>query len=115
MFWQNYVKLCNEKGEAPNAVAAKCGVKSSGTVTGWKNGSMPRAGALQRLADYFGVSKEELLGNEKSPATKRDETNSNSALVELLKVSQGLTEQEAEFFLPQVLGVISARKTQDSH
>jgi transcriptional regulator with XRE-family HTH domain len=53
MFWDTFSELCAEVGESPNAVAAKCGVKSSGTVTGWKNGAKPRPAVLRKIAAYF--------------------------------------------------------------
>lgn len=61
MFWDNFVFYCNQKGVAPNVAAAAVGVKSSGTVTGWKNGAMPRQSILRKLADYFEISVEMLL------------------------------------------------------
>ena len=61
MFWDNFVFYCNQKGVAPNVAAAAVGVKSSGTVTGWKNGAMPRQSILKKLADYFEISVEMLL------------------------------------------------------
>lgn len=60
MFWQNFLYQCNRIGKSPNAVAAEIGIKSSGSVTRWKNGSAPRDSVLIKLADYFGVSVEEL-------------------------------------------------------
>lgn len=65
MFWNRYVALCEKKGKAPNVVAAEVGVKSSGTVTGWKNGAKPRDTVLQRLSAYFGVPVEDLTGEKK--------------------------------------------------
>lgn len=62
MFWNNFEALCAEKGVSYNAAAADVGVKSSGTVTGWKNGAKPRGPVLKRLADYFDVTVEELTG-----------------------------------------------------
>ena len=65
MFWNVYAHLCAKAGKAPNVVAREvCGVKSTGTVTGWKNGAVPRNGVLAKLADYFGVTVEELTGEE---------------------------------------------------
>ena len=70
MFWDNFVRLCNQAGKYPNTVAAEVGVKSTGTVTGWKNGANPRETVLLKLADYFGVTVEYLLNAEKeSPAS----------------------------------------------
>lgn len=74
MFWENYVALCSKKGVAPNAVAAKLG-KSSGSVTAWKNGTVPRETTLKKIADYFEVSVDALLygQKEKSPASSDTE------------------------------------------
>lgn len=75
MFWENFVSLCAQKGVAPNNVANEVGVKSSGTVTGWKDGAKPRPTVLKKLADYFGVSVEYLLGTE----TKKESTATNGS------------------------------------
>ena len=50
MFWNNFEALCAKKGVSYNAAAADVGVRSSGTVTGWKNGAKPRGPVLKRLA-----------------------------------------------------------------
>jgi transcriptional regulator with XRE-family HTH domain len=69
MFWDNFVRLCNQAGKYPNTVAAEVGVKSTGTVTGWKNGANPRQTVLLKLADYFGVTVDYLLNTEKENPT----------------------------------------------
>lgn len=72
MFWDNFVRLCNQAGKYPNTVAAEVGVKSTGTVTGWKNGANPRQTILLKLADYFGVTVDYLLNAEKENAPGSD-------------------------------------------
>lgn len=69
MFWTNYVRLCYEVGKSPNQVAEECGVKSSGTVTGWKNGAIPRPSVLKKIAEYFSVSVDDLLIENEKPAS----------------------------------------------
>lgn len=64
MFWENYLLLCGSVGKAPNAVASEIGIKSSGTVTGWSNGAIPRKSVLFKLCQYFGVTEEQLLSDE---------------------------------------------------
>ena len=61
MFWDIFVELCAEKSTTPNAVAKKLGL-SSGSVTSWKNGAIPRDTTLNKIAKYFGVTPEYLLG-----------------------------------------------------
>lgn len=72
MFWDTFVRLCNRAGKYPNTVAAEVGVKSTGTVTGWKNGANPRQSVLIKLADYFGVTTDYLLNGEKENAPGSD-------------------------------------------
>ena len=62
MFWDIFVRLCHAKGVSPNAVAKRAGVRSTGTVTAWKGGAVPRDGVLAAIANYFGVSTDFLLG-----------------------------------------------------
>lgn len=66
-FFEQFVALCKSKGVSPNYAAREIGA-SSGSVTAWKQGTLPRSATLAKLADYFGVSTDQLLGNEKTPA-----------------------------------------------
>ena len=67
MFYDNFLKLCNQKKIAPSAALQNAGIdKSAGTR--WKNGHTPTDATLQKLVDYFGVSKTELLQENSSPA-----------------------------------------------
>lgn len=61
MFWNNLVALCNQKNTTPTAVVNALGI-AAGSVTKWKAGATPRSTTLQKLADYFGVSVDYLLG-----------------------------------------------------
>lgn len=70
VFYENYVRMCNAIGKTPSAVALEMGIAKP-TVTRWKNGSNPNSATLYKVADYFGVTVEFLLGaddNKKSPA-----------------------------------------------
>ena len=60
MFWQNLCKLCNENQTTPNAVCKALGL-SSATATHWRQGSVPRDTTLRLIADYFGITPEDLL------------------------------------------------------
>ena len=68
MFWENFIALCNNKGLTPNKVCADLGF-STGTATWWKKGREPRDTALQKIADYFGVTVSDLI-EEKRPTPK---------------------------------------------
>lgn len=66
MFWNKFVALCAEKGKKPNPVAKELGF-SSGSVTSWKQGATPHDTTLKKIADYFGVTVDDLLA-EPSPS-----------------------------------------------
>ena len=60
MFWQNLCKLCNENQTTPNTVCKALGL-SSATATHWRQGSVPRDTTLRLIADYFGITPDDLL------------------------------------------------------
>ena len=61
-FWDIFYRLCTENNTKPNPVAKELGF-SSATCTQWKNGSVPSSASLSKIADYFGVTTDYLLGN----------------------------------------------------
>ena len=67
MFWNNFLAECAKKGKSPAVVAEELGFSNSAT-TCWKNGSLPRMSSRKKLADYFGITVEELMGAKKEPA-----------------------------------------------
>ena len=81
MFFDRYSALCKKHDETPNSVAKKIGA-SSGSVTAWKKGTDPRNATLAKIADYFGVSTDYLLGkeSEKAPAESGKRTVSDEEI-----------------------------------
>lgn len=67
MFWDNFLAECAKKGKSPAVVAEELGFSNSAT-TCWKNGSLPRMSSRKKIADYFGITVEELMGTKKEPA-----------------------------------------------
>ena len=43
-------------------------VFSNSMPTSWKNGALPRMSSRKKIADYFGITVEELIGTKKEPA-----------------------------------------------
>ena len=62
MFFNIFESLCNEREKSPNAVAKELKIPS-GSVSAWKSGTKPRIETISKIADYFGVSTDYLLGN----------------------------------------------------
>lgn len=61
MFKKIFIDLCNKKSESPSSVCRKVGITPA-TFSGWTETTIPRQATLQRIADYFGVTPEYLLG-----------------------------------------------------
>lgn len=77
MFWNNFIKICNEKNTTPTGVVKKLEI-ASGNVTRWKNGSIPRDTTLKKIADYFNVTTEYLLSEDEKKPVSADELSSMS-------------------------------------
>ena len=69
MLKKNFIRLCNNIGEAPTVVCKKIGL-SSAAFSNWEDNSVPRKATLQKFADYFGITVEELLADEPAPSVR---------------------------------------------
>ena len=74
-FYNNFVKLCKEKGLKPSRAGIEAGIPKQ-TVSNWKAGRKPSDTYIAQLADYFGVPvsyfSEEDQETEKSPAPDKE-------------------------------------------
>lgn len=71
MFYDRFKQLCDQKGVSCNKAALEIGL-SNATPTKWKKtGATPSGDTLDKIAAYFGVSTDYLLGKEtkNTPAT----------------------------------------------
>lgn len=110
MFWQSFYALCQKLNMSPNAVAKELSI-SSGAITSWKNGRVPSGTTLQKIADYFEVSTDYLLGKEDTPS--RGDVAFTPKEAELLRRMQDLDEDQAEQLLQYMEFLISQRKKKD--
>lgn len=64
MFFERYEKLCKNKNKTTTGVAAELGIAKS-TVAYWRanNNVIPKQDVLLKMAEYFNVSVDYLLGN----------------------------------------------------
>ena len=61
VFYEQFIKLCNENGTRPSTVAEEIGLNKS-SATAWKKGATPADVTLSKLSEYFGVPVSYLLG-----------------------------------------------------
>lgn len=60
LFWKNFAYLCHSCGLSPNKWASENDF-SSGAITNWKNGVIPRDKKLVYICKYFGVQLTDIL------------------------------------------------------
>ena len=76
VFYDTYLKLCEEHREKPYQLVLKLGAKSNSVVYQWSKGSKPRSDMLLKLSDYFNVpvayllTGDETLLEKEKPATE---------------------------------------------
>lgn len=65
-FYKRLRELCEERNMTVNELVRVLNL-SSGSPTAWKSGATPRRATVQKIADYFHVSVDYLLGNVSDP------------------------------------------------
>lgn len=65
-FYKRLRDLCEERNMTVNELVRILDL-SSGSPTAWKSGATPRRATVQKIADYFHVSADYLLGNVSEP------------------------------------------------
>lgn len=119
---QHIVDICRERDIAVSKVESDLGF-GNGYLNPKKVSDM-KIQRLMRILDYLNISPNEFFDTEarireieesenEKTATQRD-GDPNSNINKLLDVVPELTDQQAEFLLPQVLGLVSAQKDQDT-
>lgn len=69
MFKKNFIRLCSDIGESPSFVCQQIGI-SSAAFSQWNDKTIPRKVTQQRIADYFGITVEELLEDDPVPSVR---------------------------------------------
>lgn len=62
---------------------------SNSMPTSWKNGALPRMSSRKKIADYFGITVEELMSTKKSPPGWASSTNRCRKLWRCLTAQRG--------------------------
>lgn len=72
MFYDNFVALCASVNKTPAYVGRELGIDKS-TISCWKaRKTKPSDVNAQKIADYFGVTVEELMSDTPSAGIKKD-------------------------------------------
>lgn len=106
MFYETVLKLCAQKGISLTNLMSEELHMSTGNITRWKNGTVPGSTTLQKIANYFGVSVDYLLGNEQKekPLVNNDEEltayleelKTRPEMKMLFNLAKGATKEDVE-------------------
>ena len=72
MFYDNIQELCKRDETTITFVVKRLGLSTS-LPTAWKRGAAPSASTLQKLADYFHVTTDQLLNDLPAPRVEQSE------------------------------------------
>ena len=97
MFYDIFAELCKRDGITPFAFSKAAGIGHS-TIAMWKKtGATPKEEALRKVADYFSVSTDYLLGIEKAATLSDDGWSAQKKA--LHAAVDNMTEEQAAAFL----------------
>lgn len=107
-------ELREASGKQQKDIAIDLGV-SQPTVSDWENGrKIPSAKSTSKLADYFGVSIDYLLGrDEKEPPALVIESGHSKDAIEFAKAHPELTTEEWEELERYAMLLIAAKKAKE--
>jgi repressor LexA len=88
MFWENFARLCESAGKTPTSVSKELGF-SNAAASHWKNGKSPTAKTLQKIADYFSVTVNDLL-SDTPPAPSKLHREQGEKIAVLASVGAGI-------------------------
>lgn len=95
-------RLCDSKGIAISNLGEHLpdASVSRSTISGWKNGAVPRPGIVKSMADYFDVSPEYIAHGAQARAAKPAEvkkvTDGHAPVIIINGNEKKLSEQEVE-------------------
>lgn len=114
MFKDNFERLLQTHNVKAYAVAKATGI-SQGLLSEYKSGKKePSIPNLQKLADYFDVTVDDLLGNKNSPAEdgEADMVATTPAERELLRLLRSFPEEDQARILAAIETLLRTQELQ---
>ena len=81
LFWDNFARECAKIQKSPAVVVEELGFSNS-MPTSWKKGALPHIKNRKKIADYFGITVEELMKEENPAGQGGIEDKEMAALME---------------------------------
>ena len=94
MFFDIFNELCKKKGISCKRAAEEIGLSNSITTKWKKTGATPGGDTLQRIAAYFGVTSDLLLGKENAPTVTDERIDMNEVDIAFYGEYRELSEDD---------------------
>ena len=109
MFWDSFLRLCEENKTSPNSVVRKLGL-SNAVCTHWKKrGTTPNGETLAKIAAHFDVSIDYLLyGEEKSPDDKAAGLSDKE--LKMISLMEKMSPEQKDAVLAMLQAMIERKK-----
>ena len=102
MFFDNFVRLCEQKGVKPSRALTEAGVPKSAysywrTEAGAGNDAKPTNQNAVKLAQYFGVTVDYLLtGNQKRKPAQQPQSEVDAAVERIRRKLESMPKEQRE-------------------
>ena len=110
MFKEKFIDLCNKRGESPTFVCKKLGL-SNAAFSSWNENTIPRKTTLKKIADYFNVETDYLLGNKNDHNTEKGTLSEQEKT--LLESFRSTTELGRQRIIQAVLNICDEIEKKD--
>ena len=88
-FYDKFDKLCAENGKKKSPVCIDLGLSKS-TWTKWRQGAIPEASTIRKLAEYFGVSVAYLVDDSLEDVPAQAEETDTAKIREAMRRRPGI-------------------------
>lgn len=114
MFIERLLSLCSENGTDISNVLRSLGLSTS-KGTAWRNGSIPNGDILLKLANYFHVSTDYLLGNmdDPTPAGQKERPAPDTGIRPLYPPEYDLLSPEDKALVDNMIRSLAKKKSSD--
>jgi transcriptional regulator with XRE-family HTH domain len=83
MFYTTFCELSKKRNSSPTQVVEALKM-STGNLDRWKKGGVPSVKVLERIASYFEVSTDYLLGKTENETSENDKEDTEDSYTELV-------------------------------
>ena len=108
MFVKRLDRLIKEHNIKRNKLLTDLGLNKSSIINWEKRGTIPNGETLEKIADYFNVSVDYLLGKEKEPSVQNGEFD--ELTMQFNNLLGKLSQEQKEALIPLLESMIQQKK-----